>query len=94
VSRFDDFRIRKVVEGPVVSLYVRGDCAAAVGRTPAISQGATGLMTEHGLAYLVWRDGVALLVAKGVEMSATPKQIEEIRQFTEDLTAALSTSPV
>jgi len=91
VSRFDDFGIRKAVEGPVVSLYVRGNCAAAVGGTPAVNQGATGLMTEQGLAYLVWRDGVPLLVSKGVEASATAEQVEEIRKFTEDLGIALST---
>lgn len=74
-----------------MSLYVRGDCAAAVGRTPAVNQGATGLMTEQGLAYLVWRDGVPLLVSKGVEAAATPAEVEEIRRFTEDLGTALST---
>ena len=56
VSRLEDCGIRKMVEGPAVSLYVRGNCVAAVGGT----QGSTGLMTDHGLAYLVWRDGVAL----------------------------------
>jgi len=91
VSRFDDFGIRKVVEGPVVSLYVRGNCTAAVGRTPAVNQGATGMMTEQGLAYLVWRDGLPLLVSKGVEAPATSEQVEEIRKFTEDLGTALST---
>ena len=58
---------------------------------PASNQGATGLMTERGLAYLVWRDGVPLLVSKGAEASATPEQVAEIRKFTEDLGAALST---
>jgi len=91
VSRFEDLEIRKVVEGPVVSLYTRRNCVAAVGRTPAVSQGATGLMTEQGLAYLVWRDGLPLLVSKGVEASATSEQVEEIRKFTEDLKTALST---
>ena len=89
MSRFDDLAIRKVVEGPVVSLYVRGNCVGAVGRTPAVNQGATGLMTEQGLAYLVWRDGIPLLAAKGAEVGATAEQVEEIRKFTEDLKAAL-----
>ena len=91
MSLFEDFGIRKVVEGPAVSLYVRGNCVAAVGGTPVANQGATGLMTEQGLAYLVWRDGLPLLVSKGVEASATPEQVEEIRKFTEDLKTALST---
>ena len=87
MSRLDDLGIRKMVEGPAVSLYVRGNCVAAVGGT----QGSTGLMTESGLAYLVWRDGVALLSSKGSEAPATPEQVEEIRKFTEDLKSALST---
>jgi hypothetical protein len=87
VSRLEDLGIRRIVEGPAVSLYVRGNCIAAVGGT----QGSTGVMTESGLAYLVWRDGKALLSAKGTELPATPEQVEEIRQFTEDLKSALST---
>ena len=75
----------------MVSLYMRGNCVAAVGGTPTANQGATGLMTEHGLAYLVWRDGMALLVSKGSEVAATPQQVDEIRKFTEDLGIALST---
>jgi hypothetical protein len=92
VSRFDDFGIRKVVEGPAVSLYVRGNCVAAVGGNPEPNQGATGLMTERGLAYLVWREGLPLLVSKGAEASATPEQVEEICKFTQDLEMALKTA--
>ena len=87
MSRLEDLGIRRIVEGPAVSLYVRGNCIAAVGGT----QGSTGVMTESGLAYLIWRDGQALLSAKGTELPATPEQVEEIRQFTEDLKSALST---
>ncbi len=87
----EDLGIRKVVEGPVVSLYVRGNCVAAVGGVPAVSQGATGMMTEQGLAYLVWRDGLPMLASKGAEVRATPEQVEEIRKFTEDLKTALGT---
>jgi hypothetical protein len=87
VSRLDDLGIRKMVEGPVVSLYLRGNCVAAVGGT----QGSTGLMTDSGLAYLIWQEGVAMLSAKGSQVPATPEQVEEIRKFTEDLKSALST---
>jgi hypothetical protein len=86
VSRFDDLGIAKVVEGASVSVYSRENCVAMVGTT----QGSTGIMTEHGLAFLVWRDGVPILAAKGAEMPATPEQVEAIRQFTEDLKTALS----
>ncbi|MDE3164492.1 MAG: hypothetical protein KGN36_01700 [Acidobacteriota bacterium] len=87
MSRLEDLGIRKMAEGPAVSLYVRGNCVAAVGAT----QGSTGLMTAQGLAYLVWREGAALLVSKAGETPAAPEQLEEIRQFTEDLKAALTT---
>jgi hypothetical protein len=87
VSRLEDLGIRKMVGGPVVSLYVRGNCVAAVGGT----QGSTGLMTAEGLTYLVWREGAPLLVGKSGESAATPEQVEEIRKFTEDLKSALST---
>jgi len=87
VSRLDDLGIRKATEGPVVSLYVRGDCVAAAG----VTQGSTGLVTSNGIAYLVWRDGAAFLAAKGGEVPATPEQVAEIRSFTEDLKIALAT---
>jgi hypothetical protein len=87
VSRLEDLNIRLMVEGPAVSIYVRDNCIAAVGGT----QGSTGMMTEQGLAYLVWRDGRPFLTAKGGETPATPEQVEAIRKFSEDLNTALST---
>ena len=91
MSRLDDLNIRLMVEGPAVSIYVRDQCMAAVGGTQGINQGSTGMMTEQGLAYLVWRDGQPYLAAKGGETPATPEQVEAIRKFSEDLRAALST---
>ena len=75
-----------MVEGPAVSIYMRDNCVAAVGGT----QGSTGIMTEQGLAYLVWREGQPFLAAKGSETPATPEQVEAIRKFSEDLNTALS----
>jgi len=86
VSRLEDLNIRLVVEGPAVSIYMRDNCVAAVGGT----QGSTGIMTEQGLAYLVWREGQPFLAAKGSETPATPEQVETIRKFSEDLNTALS----
>ena len=88
MSRLDDFGIRLMVEGPAVSLYVRDDC---IGVASGGSQGSTGMLTPHGLAYLVWRDGQPMLVSKGLETPATPEQVEAIRKFSEDLKTALST---
>jgi hypothetical protein len=91
VNRLDDLNIRLMVEGPAVSIYMRDNCIAAVGGTIPGNQGSTGMMTEQGLAYLVWRDGQPFLAAKGVETPATPEQVETIRRFSEDLNSALST---
>jgi hypothetical protein len=90
VSRLEDLNIRLTVEGPVVSIYVRDNCIAAVGSTPGSNQGSTGMMTEQGLAYLVWRDGQPFLAAKGSETPATSEQVETMRKFSEDLNTALS----
>jgi hypothetical protein len=87
VSRLEDLNIRVMVEGPAVSIYVRDNCMAAVGGT----QGSTGMMTEQGLAYLVWRDGRAYLVAKGGETPASAEQVETIWKFSADLNTALTT---
>ena len=96
MSRLQDLNIRLTVEGPVVSIYVRGQCIAAVGGpqgiNQGINQGSTGLMTEQGLAYLVWRDGRPYLAAKSGATPATPEQVETIRKFSQDLSNALNTA--
>jgi hypothetical protein len=92
VSSLQDLNIRLMVEGPAVSIYARGDCIAAVGRNQGDNQGSTGMMTEHGLAYLVWRGGQPYLAAKGGETPATPEQVEAIRRFSQDLNTALNTA--
>ena len=97
MSRLQDLNIRLMAEGLAVSIYVRGDCIAAVGGPhdggAGTNQGSTGMMTEQGLAYLVWRDGRPYLAAKGGETPATPEQVETIRRFSEDLKTALSPRP-
>ncbi|HTP36546.1 MAG TPA: hypothetical protein VMJ75_30430 [Candidatus Acidoferrales bacterium] len=88
MSRLDDFGIRLMVQGPVVSIYVRENCIAVVGGG---TQGSTGMLTPQGLAYLIWRDGRPLLASKSIETPATPEQVEAVRKFSEDLKAALGT---
>jgi hypothetical protein len=90
-ARLEGFGISLVAESPAVSIFMREACVAMVGRTPGggFSLGSTGMMTENGLAYLVWREGHACLAAKGGEVAAGPGQIAAIRQFSEDLKAAL-----
>jgi hypothetical protein len=73
------------------SLFVRGETLALVERVGegfgAI--GSTGLSTERGVAYLVWRQGRAMLAAKGGEVPARPEQVAAILRFSEDLKSAL-----
>ncbi|MBV8817882.1 MAG: hypothetical protein JO022_05965 [Acidobacteriaceae bacterium] len=52
--------------------------------------GAGGMLTEHGLAFLVWRGEVPHFVARNFEMDATPEQVAAVRQFASDLESALT----
>jgi hypothetical protein len=90
-ARLEGFGIGLTAESPALSIFMREGCVAMVGRTPGggLSLGSTGMMTDNGLAYLVWREGHARLAAKGVEVAAGPHQVEAIRKFSEDLKAAL-----
>ena len=85
-----DFNISQITAGQVL-LFVRDNCMATAGRTAdgGLTLGSTGMMTDRGLAYLVWRDGQALLAAKGSEMPADPEQVDTIRKFSDDLKSAL-----
>jgi hypothetical protein len=69
-------------------LFVRDNCIALVERR-ATSIGSTGVLTEQGLAYLVWRDGQAFLKSKAAEMPASEEQIAAVQSFSHDLAAAL-----
>jgi hypothetical protein len=69
------------------TMFTRGNCAA-MGREHSI--GSSGLMTENGFAYLVWREERAYLVAHGgAEQPATHEQVDAIRRFSNDLKQAL-----
>ena len=71
--------------------YARDTLLALVERTAEGygSIGSTGIFTERGLAYLIWRDGQAFLAGKGFEQPATGEQVAAVRRFSEDLKAAL-----
>jgi hypothetical protein len=51
--------------------------------------GAAGLLTEQGMAPLVWRNEKAFFVARAFEREATAGQVALLRQFQSDLEAAL-----
>ena len=52
--------------------------------------GSSGLVTPSGLAVLVWRGESAYFVGKGLDVPATPEQLDRMRGFTNDLESALS----
>ena len=78
--------IQLAAEARDYRLFVRENCAAFV---HGESVGSSGLMTENGLAFLVWREGRAFLAAKGSEVEATNEQVEQLRTFSEDLKKGL-----
>ncbi|HUB77789.1 MAG TPA: hypothetical protein VMB03_03280 [Bryobacteraceae bacterium] len=73
-------------------MFVRGECLALArmedGRFTSI--GSSGILTERGLAYLVWVDGKAMLSAHGSRTEATAAQVDAIRNFSEDLKNTIS----
>ena len=69
-------------------LLTRDNCISLVERREG-SIGSTGVLTEHGLAYLIWHDGQAFLKSKTAEIPATEDQVAAIQRFSQDLTAAL-----
>ena len=79
--------IQVAAETEAHSLLTRGNCIALVDRHGGI--GSTGLLTENGLSYLVWRDGQALLKSKTAEIPATDEQLAAVQTFSQDLAAAL-----
>ncbi len=83
--------IQIVSETPSYAMFARDHLIALVERTANGygSIGSTGILTERGLAYVVWRDGQAWLAGKGFELPAAAEQVEAIRRFSEDLKAAL-----
>jgi hypothetical protein len=74
------------------TMFTRDNCAAiAHEQGGAYSVGSSGVMTESGLAFLIWRDGQVFLMAHGgAETPAAGEQIDAVRQFSNDLKAALA----
>ena len=82
--------IQLAAESPEYSMFTRGACVALASAAAAGSGiGGSGMMTDTGLAFLVWRDGVPYLAARGGETPASDAQVEEIRRFSLDLKCAL-----
>ena len=92
-ERLADLNIQLAAQARDYCLFVRGKCLAlaqSAGET-FTSIGASGIMTENGIAYLVWREGSPVLAAHGGhEQPPTPEELETVRRFSEDLKSALS----
>jgi hypothetical protein len=90
-ARLAALGIELAAEAEAYSVFARGNCLALVHRTETgfASLGSSGMMTEAGLAYLVWREDRPLLVGKGIELAAGTGEVDRIRQFSGDLKAAL-----
>lgn len=74
------------------TMFTRGSCAA-VGheQRASMSIGSSGLMTENGFAYLVWREKRAYLVTHGGrESPASDEQLDTLRRFSADLKSAFA----
>lgn len=90
-ARLDLNGIAMAAQARDYCMFARGNCVALVQvvEEKFTSIGSSGLMTEKGLAYLVWRDGQAMLSSHGSQSAADPEQVEEIRRFSEDLKRTL-----
>ena len=79
--------IQLIAETKEYRIYGRENCVAVVHFTQSgdAAIGSSGIMTENGLAYLVWRGEKPLLMGKGVELDAAPEQVDTLRRFSEDL---------
>jgi hypothetical protein len=92
-ARLAGLHIEVVAETQAYCVFTRESCIALANRLPDggfASPGSSGMTTEHGLAYLVWKDGQPVLAAHGgKESPATEEQVAAIRQFSRDLQKAL-----
>lgn len=71
-----------VARGPYATLIERR--GERIGRA-----GSPGMLTEKGMAMLVWREGKPLFVARGLEREATEEQVAGLRAFAADVEEAL-----
>jgi len=90
VARLAAYRIELLSEAGQFCVLARDNCFALAhpGET-GMEIGSSGMVTENGLAYLVWREGKPRLAARGSEIPAGAAQVEAIRSFSEDLKRAL-----
>jgi hypothetical protein len=86
-ARLAESDIQMAAQAKEYCMFVRDNCVALVQTAGDrfTSMGSSGLMTERGLAYLLWHDGKAMLSTHGSQVEADAGQVEAIRKFSEDL---------
>ena len=84
--------IQVAAETPAHYLLTRDNLIALLEHTTLIA-GSTGMLTDQGLAYLIWHDSQPYLKSKSAEIAATEEQVTAIRQFSRDLQSALRQGP-
>ncbi len=86
-ARLAECNIQMAANAQDYCMFVRENCVALVQTAGDrfTSIGSSGLMTENGLAYLVWSDGKPMLWSHGSQVEAEAGQVEAIRKFSEDL---------
>jgi len=96
-ARLIRYEIQIMTEGTHFCVFFRNGCLAMVPRSEDQQSfreaGSSGLSTDDGLMYLVWRDGVAMLKGHAAERIAQPGEVEQIQQFSSDLKVALGLAP-
>jgi len=92
-ARLDTYDIRVMADAMYFCVFVRDGCLAMVPRGEFgegfAGIGSSGLATDDGLLYLVWRDEKPMLVGHTVERPAEPGQVDKVLRFSADLKAAL-----
>ena len=72
-------------------VFERGGFVALVERRESGfgNLGAPGILTEQGMAHLVWRGESAFFVTRGWERAAEAEEVTGLRGFAEDLKKSL-----
>ena len=90
-TRLESSNIQVAAQTGEYNMFVRGNCVALVrvvdGRFTSI--GSTGMMTEQGLAYLLWNGDQPMLASHGNQVAADADQVKAIQEFSEDLKKAI-----
>jgi hypothetical protein len=92
-ARLANLHIELAAETNSHWVFAREGCIALAHRRDDggfASLGSSGVMTEQGLAYLLWKAGQPLLAAHGGnELPADAETVAAIQQFSRDLQTAL-----